>query len=138
MKKVIIDSGVQEYSLNDKCSVFFNPADTEFADRIYTAFDELRKKQEKRTFELEKMTTRETFDYLKQLDKEMRDTIDGVFGQPVCEPLFGSMSVYASAGGTPVWMNLMLAIIDELDEGVKREKAFHSEKLAKYTKKYHR
>ena len=47
MKKVIIDSGVQEYSLNDKCSVFFNPADTEFADRIYTAFEELRKKQEK-------------------------------------------------------------------------------------------
>ena len=84
------------------------------------------------------MTTRETFDYLKRLDREMRDTIDGVFGQPVCEPLFGSMSVYASAGGTPVWMNLMLAIIDELDEGVKREKAFHSEKLAKYTKKYHR
>lgn len=117
---------------------FFNPADTEFADRIYTAFEELRKKQEKRTFELGKMTTRETFDYLKQLDREMRDTIDGVFGQPVCEPLFGSMSVYASAGGTPVWMNLMLAIIDELDEGVKREKAFHSEKLAKYTKKYHR
>lgn len=138
MKKVIIDSGVQEYSLNDKCSVFFNPADAEFADRIYTAFDELRKKQEKRTLDLEKMTTRETFDYLKQLDREMRDTIDGVFGQPVCEPLFGSMSVYASAGGTPVWMNLMLAIIDELDEGVKREKAFHSEKLAKYTKKYHR
>lgn len=138
MKKVIIDSGVQEYSLNDKCSVFFNPVDTEFADRIYTAFDELRKKQEKRTLDLEKMTTRETFDYLKRLDREMRDTIDGVFGQPVCEPLFGSMSVYASAGGTPVWMNLMLAIIDELDEGVKREKAFHSEKLAKYTKKYHR
>lgn len=102
MKKVIIDSGVQEYSLNDKCSVFFNPADTEFADRIYTAFEELRKKQEKRTLDLEKMTTRETFDYLKQLDREMRDTIDGVFGQPVCEPLFGSMSVYASAGGTPV------------------------------------
>lgn len=35
-------------------------------------------------------------------------------------------------------MNLMLAIIDEFDDGIKREKAFHSEKLAKYTKKYSR
>jgi len=138
MKEITIDSGVQEYKLNDKCSVFFNPADPAFADKLYTAFDALKEKQNSRAADIEALSTRETFDYLKQLDAQMRETIDGVFGKPVCEPLFGSMSVYALAGGTPVWMNLMLAIIDELDEGVKREKAFHSEKLAKYTKKYHR
>ena len=68
----------------------------------------------------------------------MREIIDGVFGQPVCAPLFGGVSVYAIAGGAPLWMNFILAIIDELDDGVKREKAFHSEKLAKYTQKYKR
>lgn len=66
------------------------------------------------------------------------EPIDGVFEQPVCEALFGNVSVYAIADGAPLWMNLMVAIMDELDEGIKREKAFHSEKLAKYTAKYHR
>lgn len=138
MKEIKIDSGVQEYTLNEKCTVFFNPTDPVFAEKIYTAFEALQKKQEAQTVDIENMNARETFDYLNGLDTEMRETIDGVFGQPVCEALFGAMSVYASAGGAPVWMNLMLAIIDEFDESIKREKAFHSEKLSKYTKKYHR
>ncbi len=130
------DTGLQEYKFNGKCIVRFNPADPAFADRIYTAFDKLKGKQGDK--DTSGMSAREVFDYLRALDEEMRETIDSVFEQPVCAELFGSMSVYASAGGTPLWMNFMLAVIDELDEGVKREKAFHSEKLAKYTKKYHR
>ena len=136
MKELTLNTGEIEYRLNDKCTVRFNPTDPAFADRIYTALDELSKKQERK--DIDGMTTRETFDYLRKLDADMRGTIDGCFGTPVCEPLFGSTSVYARADGMPLWMNLMLAIIDEFDDGIKREKAFHSEKLAKYTKKYSR
>lgn len=64
------------------------------------------------------------FDWLRNMDAEMRETINGVFEQPVCEALFGNVSVYAIADGAPLWMNLMVAIMDELDEGIKREKAF--------------
>lgn len=138
MKELKIETGVQEYNLNGECKVFFNPSDPAFADRLYTAFENLQKKQEKQQAEVEDMSARETFDYLNQLDVDMRGIIDGIFRQPVCEQLFGDLSVYAVAGGTPLWMNLVLAIMDELDEGIKREKAFHSKKLAKYTKKYHR
>lgn len=136
MKELRFDSGLQEYSLNERCSVCFNPADPAFADRIYTAFDALREKQEKRDIDADKMTTEEAFTYLRELDAEMRAVIDGVFEQEICAPLFGGMSLYAMAGGAPVWMNFMLAIIDELDESIHREKAFHSERLAKYTKNY--
>lgn len=138
MKELKIETGVQEYDLNGKCKVLFNPSDPAFADKLYTAFENLQKKQEKQQAEIENMTTRETFDYLNQLDIEMRSIIDGIFGQPVCDQLFGPLNVYAVAGGTPLWMNLVLAVMDELDEGIKREKAFHNEKLAKYTKKYRR
>lgn len=138
MKELNFDTGVQEYKVNARCAVSFNPADPVFADRIYTAFDALREKQEKRNIDTEKMEPKEVFEYLRQLDAEMRGVIDGVFEQDVCKDLFGSMSLYASAGGSPLWMNFMLTIIDELDESIKREKAFHSEKLSKYTKKYHR
>lgn len=138
MKELNIITGAQEYRLNDKCTVCFNPSDPAFADKLYTAFDALKKKQEVRDNNVEKMSAREMFDWLKELDAEMRETIDGVFGKPVCEPLFGNISMYAIADGAPLWMNLMVTIMDEMDESIKREKAFHSEKLAKYTKKYHR
>lgn len=138
MKELTFLDGVEEFHVNDKCTLRFNPSDPEFADRLYTAFDELNKRQKARNAETEKLSPRETFAYLREMDKEMRETIDGVFGAPVCERLFGGISVYASADGMPVWMNFMLCIMDELDESIKREKAFHSEKLAKYTKKYHR
>lgn len=136
MRELSFDTGLQEYRFNDRCTVCFNPADPAFADRIYTAFDALREKQEKKG--TENLTTEETFVYLRELDTEMREVINGVFEQEVCKPLFGSTSLYASAGGYPLWMKFMLTVIDELDEAIKREKAFHSEKLSKYTKKYHR
>lgn len=138
MKELTIITGVQEYRLNDKCTVSFNPSDPAFADKLYTAFDALKKKQEARDNNVEKMDAREMFDWLKKMDAEMRDTIDNVFGQPVCNALFGNVSVYAISDGAPLWMNLMTAIMDEMDESIKREKAFHSEKLAKYTQKYRR
>lgn len=133
-----IETGIKEYHLNDRCVVAFNPTDHKFADKLYTAFDELQKKQKAREVDLEKMTTREAFDYLARLDTEMREIIDGVFGVPVCTPLFGGVSVYASAEGSPLWFNLIMAIIGELDEQVKREKALQNEKILKYTKKYHK
>lgn len=138
MTELKISTGVREYRLNDKCTVCFNPSDPAFADRLYTAFDDLKKKQDARDNDVDKMSAREAFDWLNQMDKEMRETIDGVFNQPICEALFGNVSVYAIADGVPLWMNFMLAIMDELDEGIKREKAFHNERLAKYTKKYQR
>ena len=138
MKNLKINGGVQEYRLNNKCTVCFNPSDPAFADKLYTAFDALKQKQDARETNVEKMSAREMFDWLHELDAEMRETIDGVFGQPVCNELFGNVSMYAIADGAPLWMNLMVAIMDEMDEGIKREKAFHSEKLAKYTSKYKR
>ena len=128
----------QEYILIDNCTVYFYPSDPAFADKLYTAFDALKKKQDARDDNVEKMSAREMFDWLRNMDAEMRETINGVFEQPVCEALIGNVSVYAIADGAPLWMTLMDAIMAELDEGIKREKAFHSEKLAKYTAKFNR
>lgn len=138
MKELNFETGLEEYRLNDRCVVRFNPADHKFADKLYAAFDTLQKKQKAKDVDIEKMSPREAFDYLNGLDTEMREVIDGVFGTPVCADLFGDMSVYASAGGSPLWFNLTMTLIGELDEQVKREKALQDEKILKYTKKYHR
>lgn len=136
MENIVIETGEREYSLNDKCTVRFNPADPSFADRLYSAFDDLRAKQEAKDVDTKKLSNREMFDYLGRLNTEMRETIDGIFGQPICAQLFGDISVYAIANGMPIWFNFVVAILDELEESVKREKVLYSEKLVKYTNKY--
>ena len=62
----------------------------------------------------------ELFPLARSLDSRMRDLLDEFFDVPVCEALFGSMNLFASAGGLPVWANLLLALTEE----------------AKYTAKY--
>lgn len=138
MKELKIETGLQEYQLNDKCTVWFNPSDPAFAETVYNTFSDLKKEQDAKDCKLDGMADKDVYAYLHDLDREMRTAINDVFGQNICDPLFGTMNVYASAGGMPIWMNLMLAIMDEFDESIKREKALHSEKLSKYTKKYHR
>ena len=46
MKELSFDSGLVTYSLNGKCEVSFNPTDSNFVEKLYSAFEELDKKQE--------------------------------------------------------------------------------------------
>lgn len=137
MKDLNFDSGLVTYSLNGKCEVSFNPTDSNFVERLYTAFEELDKKQEGYKAQIEKMANkREIFDFAGERDAEMRAIIDGVLDAPVSDAVFGGMNVYAVANGLPVWCNLMLAIMDEVDSAYAREQKAMNPRIAKYTAKY--
>lgn len=138
MKELNFDSGLVTYSLNGKCEVSFNPTDSSFVERLYSAFEDLDKKQESYKAQIEKMADkRQIFEFARERDAEMRGVIDGVFDAPVCDAVFGSMNVYALSGGLPVWCNLMLAVMDEIDTTFAREQKATNPRVAKYTKKYH-
>lgn len=139
MEKLNLNSGVKEYMINEKCSIFFNPTDFSFLKALYNAFDDLDKKQEEHKAEMKGVTdVRQALQMASAKDTEMREIIDGVLGEGVCTALFGNMNVYALADGLPVWVNLMLAIIDEIDDCVKAEQKKTSPRVAKYTDKYKR
>lgn len=138
MKELNFDSGLVTYSLNGKIEVSFNPTDSNFVERLYAAFEELDKKQEGYKAQVEKLADkREIFDFARQRDAEMRGVIDGVFDTSVCDAVFGGMNVYSLSGGLPVWCNLMLAVMDEIDTTFAREQKATNPRIAKYTKKYH-
>ncbi len=137
MKELNFESGLVTYSLNGKCEVSFNPTDSNFVERLYATFEELDRKQEQYKNDIEKMADkRKVFDYARERDTEMRGMIDEVFGAPVSDALFGGMNVYAMAGGLPVWCNLMLAVMDEIDTTFAREQKATNPRIAKYTAKY--
>lgn len=137
MKDLNFDSGVVTYYLNGKCEVSFNPTDSNFVERIYTAFNDLDKKQDEYKSRIEKMADKkEIFEFARERDAEMRTIIDGVFDASVCDAVFGGMNIYAMASGLPAWVNLMLAVMDECDTTFAREQKATNPRIAKYTAKW--
>ncbi len=124
MEEIKFSTGKQEFRLNDQVSVSFNPTDAAFVERIYDVFEKLDAEQQTYRSEMDACADkRKIFDIARQHDEKMREMIDGLFEAPVCAALFGSMNVYALADGLPVWANLMLAILDQVDATMTREKA---------------
>lgn len=139
MPEIKFDTGLVTYSLNGKCDVTFNPTDSAFVERLFRVFDALDKKQESYKVEIKKLSDKKkVFGIAKDRDAEMRGMIDEVLGVPACDALFGGMNVYAIADGLPVWCNLMLAIMDEIDTSFAREQKLTNPRIAKYTAKYHK
>lgn len=139
MKDLIFDTGVVTYNLNGKCEVSFNPTDSGFAEKLYNAFSTLDGKKAEYEEQIKKAGDNAAiFDLFRKMDEEMRDIINEVFGFDVCTPLFGDLNIYAFADGLPVWANLLLGLMDELDSSVAKEQKAMNPRISKYTKKYHK
>lgn len=134
-----IADGIISYTINGKATISFNPTDAGFVEKLFNTFDTLDKRQDDYKARVSALADkREIFAVAREMDAEMRDLIDGVFGVPVCTELFGDMNVYAMADGLPVWCNLMLAVMDEVDTTFAREQKATNPRIAKYTAKYHK
>jgi len=137
MAGITFDTGVVSFDLNGKTTIEFNPTDSVIVEKIYNTFDELDRKQDAYKAEVEKCgNKREIFDIARRRDAEMRAIIDDLFGKPICDDLFGGMNIYALADGLPVWCNLMLAVIDQIDTTFSREQKAANPRVAKYTAKW--
>ena len=137
MKSLSFSDGNQDYRLNDRVMVRFNPTDMNFLERLSRAFEQLDALQEEVRATKERITDdREVFPIARELDGKMRGILNDLFGKEVCEPLFGGMNLFASSGGLPVWANLMLAITDEVQSALRGELAAREQRIAKYVEKY--
>ena len=137
MKNLTFDNGIEEYDLDGKVTVRFNPTDVSFLEKLSDSFQYLDLIQEEVKLSQEEITDeKDVFNLAKNLDTKMRDIINALFGQDVCTPLFGEMNLFASAGGLPVWVNLMLAVADEVQNSMQGELKKREARIRKYTEKY--
>ena len=137
MKELNFDSGVVSYSLNGKCEVSFNPTDHSFAERFYNAMDKLGNIQDTYAKKAEALQEPDqAFSLARQRDKEMGEVLDGLFGAPVCAAVFGDMSLCAFASGFPIWLNLMLSILDEIEANIGDIQKQADPRIARYKAKY--
>ncbi len=131
-KKLSFDTGVVEYDINGAYTVRFNPTDEDFVARLYDAFGSLEKLQGS----LAPDGTDATFARFRELDAEMRTVIDGLLGDGAASALFPNMNCYAIADGLPVWMNLALALVDEVADAFDGQADKSGPRLEKHSAKY--
>lgn len=131
MGELNFQTGRKTYIVNGGAEISFDPSDISFVNRLF----ELTDKMEKRQKEPAPENPEDVFLLAIRRDAEMRSEIDAVFGEPVCDKVFGSTNVFSLAGGLPVCMNFILAIIDEIDS-VSEEERKHSPTLDAYIQKY--
>ena len=132
-----IPTGLKEYDLNGAITIRINPTDTAFVERMYHTFTALDQKQDQYKAEIEAAKNKaEIFDVARARDKEMRDMLTDLFGVDVCTPLFGGQNVYALADGLPLWTNVLLAMMDEIDSGYAAEQKRMNPRVKKYADKW--
>lgn len=137
-KSLSFDTGVVEYDINGAATVRFNPADAEFAERLYRTFSDLDARQGEFQREVEEIGEDgdRMFAYARERDHEMRGIIDGLLGEGVADALFPDMNCYALADGLPVWINLMFALAEEVEGAYTSQQKRADPRLRSYNKKY--
>ena len=95
----------RSYSLNGTVTVKFDPDDEAFIGRLHSSIDELERLQAHH-FE-------GGLDQFVQTVRSMREILDSLFGTPICDPLFGDIRPGALAGGSPLWRNLLCAVMTQ-------------------------
>lgn len=142
---ITVSTGMKEFPItNDKgdvvAVVVFNPTDPAFAERLYMAFailDDQDQRYHEKMAELGgKEDPAKIFEIAREMDNEMRRKLDEALGTEVCGPAFGNVSVYAWANGLPIWANLLLSIMDEMDSAIVSERKAADPRIKKYTAKF--
>lgn len=138
MNAINFDTGLVSYTINGKYELAFNPTDSAFVQKLYAAFDSLDGKQEQYKAETEAASNEpaKVFALAEKRDAEMRENVDGVLGAGASDVIFEGMNLYALANGLPVWANLFLAIMDEIDTGFAKEQKATNPRIAKYQSRY--
>lgn len=133
-----INLGVEEYVINGKTKIYLNPTDPAFVGRMYARFADLEAQDKEWRSKIASMENATVLQAWEEGDAIFRGAIDDLLGEGTCESICGSMSVLAFADGLPLWMNIMLGIIDMMDSAVAREQKATNPKLQKYLSKYHK
>lgn len=136
MKNINTGAKVEEYNIDGKIVLRFNPADATFVKNFNAAFKALAEAQSELAEAAKNADDEAFFDASAATNTKLRGVLNDLFGEDICTPIWGTMDLTAISDGLPLWFNFMMALIDEIDVDMKNIKAVRSARLDKYTAKY--
>lgn len=143
MAELNIGSGVKSYIING-CEIKFNPTDAFFTERLCQVLLELDEKKDEKDKELKAAQElkgadglRKVFELAHSYDQEMRKQLDEAVGAPISQAVAGDISIFAvSNNDLPLYVDIIMTLIDQMDAGVTAATKAMNPKLEKYVSKY--
>lgn len=135
MNQINISTGQVTYTINGNCEISFNPADADFAGRVLAAFEKCSEICSNTTVDPQSGVSA-LMETARKIDTEIRKEIDDLFGEPVCDKIFGRVNAISLAAGLPVWANFLMAVIDEMDKAITEAKKQANPRVRQYIQKY--
>lgn len=134
MNKISFDNGMKSFTINDdeNCVIRFNPSDLGIVSRFKDTkarIETISKKYDS----LQNSNIDNAADILSECDKDMRDTINYILGNEVCSKAFGTTNVCSNAGGQPIALNFLEAVLPYIKQYVSEEAKKSEKNVNKYT-----
>lgn len=135
MEKLIVNKGYREYQINDDENAIIRVSTTDFG--LIDRLTELNTKVQKIVKTLEEMTKSDDENAIKsalrEADKKTKQEIDSVFGARISAAVFGEINCLSFAGGQPVALNFLDAIIPKIKADLDKEQKASEKRIKKYT-----
>jgi len=135
MADIKISTGLQEVAVNGKHTIMINPTDEGFLEDLYGLLETLEQIHTE-TATQEDASIREKFAASRKREKEQRAAVDALFGENFCFDVFGNVRLYSISDGLTLIERFLYAVLDYMDDDLKKQQAARSEKIKYYTAKY--
>lgn len=136
MKNINTGAKVEEYNIDGKIVLRFNPADATFVKNFNAAFKALAEAQSELAEAAKNADDEAFFEASAATNTKLRGILNDLFGDDICTPIWGTADLTALSDGLPLWFNFMMALIDEIDADMKNVKDVRSARLDAYLAKY--
>ena len=135
MSELNFQTGLKSYTVNGGEEITFEPGSAIFANAVITAFERCQEATRNSCIDNAE-DTEAAYKATVELENAIRTEINAAFGYDVCAKVFPNMSAIAVASGLPVWVNFLMAIVDEIDSHMDDSQVKARERVQKYTDKY--
>lgn len=135
MKNLNINKGYKSYTINDDENTVITVKTTDFSiiDRLTKVQEHIGDIVTEMQSIKKNAAAEEYLAALDKADKKVKAELDEVFDSPVSAAVFGKMNSLSFAGGQPVALNFLEAIIPEISADLEDEQKASAEKIEKYT-----
>ena len=135
MKNLNINKGYKSYTINDDENTVITVKTTDFSiiDRLTKVQEHIGDIVTEMQSIKKNAVAEEYLAALDKADKKVKAELDEVFDSPVSAAVFGNMNSLSFAGGQPVALNFLEAIIPEISADLEDEQKASAEKIEKYT-----
>lgn len=132
MPNLVFNKGYKEYDINgDKdCVIRVYTSDWGIIGRIAELKERIVAKV--RTLKNVGDDFETAMNELNRVEREVRAEVDTAFGSPVSDKAFGSVNCLSFAGGQPIVLNFLEAILPEIRKDLEAETQQANERIAKY------